>query len=138
MTPGRARTLTDHVAGNSSLGIFAQWQSTYAQRGITTIPCSAKKQPLVKHPQRFGYEASKAIASRFPDAPAIGFYTGSRNRITVLDVDTTDERILRDALDRHGSTSLIVRTASGKFHGYYRHNGERRKIRPWRDRQLPI
>jgi hypothetical protein len=105
---------------------------------MVTVPCSLEKQPLVKHPQKFGCRASRAIAGRFPDAPALGFYAGNRNKVTVLDVDSTDERILRDALNRHGHTPLVIRTASGKFHGYYRHNGEDRKIRPWREQRLPI
>jgi hypothetical protein len=45
---------------------------------------------------------------------------------------------LADALNRHGSSPLIVRTASGKWHGYYRHNGERRQIRPVRDVPIDI
>jgi hypothetical protein len=39
-------------------------------------------------------------------------------------------------MDRHGRTNLVVRTGSGKFHGFYRHNGELRRIRPWSE--LPI
>lgn len=78
------------------------------------------------------------MSKRFPGAPALGFYAGSRNKITVLDVDTTDERVLRDAMDRHGVSPLVARTASGKFHSYYKHNHERRKIRPWAEQQLPI
>ena len=31
---------------------------------------------------------------------------------------------------------LVVGSGSGKYHAYYRHNGERRRIRPWRG--LPI
>ena len=50
----------------------------------------------------------------------------------MLDIDTTDERALADALIRHGDTPFITRTASGKFHALYRHNGERRRIRPFR------
>jgi primase-like protein len=112
-------------------GVFATWQAAYAAHGIVTVPCSPDKKPLVKQPQKFGPKASREIIRKFSDAPALGFYPGRRNRVTVLDVDTRDERVLRDALDRHGATPLIVRTASGKFHGYYRHNGEARKIRPW-------
>jgi hypothetical protein len=51
-------------------------------------------------------------------------------------VDTTDDRVLADAMGRHGSTPLVGRTASGKFHALYRHNGEFRKIRPFTG--LPI
>jgi hypothetical protein len=117
-------------------GVFAQWQPVYAERGIATIPCSPDKSPLVKHPDRFGRDASREIASRFPNAGAFGYYAGPRNGLTVLDVDSTDERILADAMDRHGPTPLVIRTASGKFHAPYRHNRERRRIRPWRG--LPI
>jgi hypothetical protein len=54
-----------------------------------------------------------------------------RNGITVLDVDSTDERILADAVNKHGHTPIVVRTGSGKFHGLYRHNNERRCLRAW-------
>lgn len=91
---------------------------------------------MVKQPQKFSVAASTKIAIRFPDAPAFGYYAGARNGITVLDVDTADENILAAALDRHGSSPIIVWTGSGKFHALYRHDGERRSIRPWND--LPI
>ena len=55
--------------------------------------------------------------------------TNARNRIAVLDVDSTDERIFADALIRYGDTPVKVQTGSGKFHGLYRFNGERRRIR---------
>jgi Bifunctional DNA primase/polymerase, N-terminal/Primase C terminal 1 (PriCT-1) len=113
-------------------GVFAKWQPVYAQRGIATVPCSADKSPLVKHPERFGRDGSREIASKFPNAAAFGYYAGSRNGLTVLDCDSTDEHILADAMDRHGTTPLVIRTASGKYHALYRHNRERRRIRPWR------
>jgi hypothetical protein len=119
---------------------FARWQPAYAEHGVALIPCSPEKQPLVEHPQLFGCRGSTEIAEKpkFSNATAFGFYTGERSRLTVLDVDTTDERVLRDALDRHGPTALIVRTGSGKFHAYYRHNSETRNIRPWKGQGLPI
>jgi Bifunctional DNA primase/polymerase, N-terminal len=111
---------------------FSQWQPVYAEHGIATIPCiDRSKRPLIKHPDKFGCRASTEIASKFPDARTFGFYTGPRSGITVLDVDVANENILAAALDRHGSSPLIVRTGSGKFHALYRHNGERRSIRPW-------
>ena len=79
---------------------------------------------------------SAKIASKFGHAPAIGFMCGKRNGITVLDVDCKDERILADALDRHGKTSVIARSGSGNFQAWYKHNSERRRIRP--DRRVPI
>jgi Bifunctional DNA primase/polymerase, N-terminal len=118
-------------------GVFAKWQPRYALRGIATLPVDAdRKAPSVKKPERFGIPASTQLIRRFPKANALGFIAGQRNNITVLDIDTDDERVLADALIRHGHTPLIVRTASGKFHAYYRHNGERRRIRPFAG--LPI
>src|ERR1700730_14945948 len=125
MSAERVSAPAVHPARNkSTLGFFEQWQRIYADRGVATVPCSSEKRPVVKNPQRFGREASRTIARRFPDATVFGFYAGQRNGLTVLDIDTTNERILRDALDRHGATPFIVRTASGKFHAYYEHNGE--------------
>jgi hypothetical protein len=121
---------------------FARWQPAYAEHGVALVPCEIvdgnRKKPLVLHPERFGLRGSTEIARKFPDATAFGFYAGERSRITVLDVDTTDERALRDALDRHGATPLVVRTASRKSHCYYKHNGEARSIRPWKGQGLPI
>jgi hypothetical protein len=117
---------------------FARWQPRYAEHGVALIPCDAQRKPLVAHPQLFGCRGSTEIARKFPDATAFGFYAGERSRLTVLDVDTTDERVLRNALNRHGPTSLIVRTGSRKFHALYKHNGEKRSIRPWKAQGLPI
>jgi hypothetical protein len=115
---------------------FARWQPAYAAHGVALLPCEiveGRKKPLVS-----GCRGSAKIVQKFPDVGIFGFWAGLRNRITVLDVDTTDERVLRDALDRHGSTPLITRTASGKFHALYRHDGEKRRIRPWKAQGLPI
>jgi len=119
---------------------FARWQPRYAEHGVALIPCSPEKRPLVEHPQLFGCRGSTEIAAKpkFANATAFGFYAGPRSRLTVLDVDTTDERVLRDAMDRHGPTPLITRTGSGKFHALYRHSGEKRSIRPWKAQDLPI
>jgi hypothetical protein len=119
-------------------GVFAVHQPIYAERGIATFPLRDNKIPAIGNYQKIGLPASSKLAQnhRFRSASGLGFMTNARTRITVLDVDTTDERVLADALVRHGSTPLVARTASGKFHAYYRHNGERRKIRPFND--LPI
>jgi hypothetical protein len=115
---------------------FSNWQPIHAERGIALIPCSSNKAPLVKNPQKFGRDASAEIANKFSEATAFGYYCGRRNRITVLDVDTSDERVLSDAINRHGQTPIIVRTGSGKFHALYRFNNEKRAIRAWEG--LPI
>ena len=116
---------------------FSDLQPLYAGYGIVTFPVTEEKRPAVRGYLKMGPKASREVAtSKMASAPAIGFATNQRNRITVLDVDTDSEMVLADALDRHGHTPLVVRTGSGKFHAYYRHNGERRRIRPRKG--LPI
>ena len=64
---------------------------------------------------------------------------GARNRITVIDIDETGgagERLLADAQRQFGYSKFITRTPSGGSHAYFRHNGERREIRP--DPRKPI
>jgi hypothetical protein len=112
---------------------FVEWQREYAAKNIATFPVLITpegKKPLVRHYQRIGLPASAQIARRFADAPGIGFMAGPRNSVTVLDIDEAGDKPLHKALDRHGETPIIVRTASGKFHAWYRHNGERRSVRP--------
>ena len=115
---------------------FDKWQADYAAHGVATFPVDANKRPMVSRYNKFGLVGSDAIASKFTSAPAIGFMRGRRSGVTVLDVDSTDERVLADAVDRHGHTRIIARSDSGHFQAWYRHNGERRRIRP--DRNVPI
>ena len=68
----------------------------------------------------------------------MGFCPGRRSGLTILDVDTPDERVLTDALDRHGATPVIVRSGSGNFQAWYRNSGETRRIRPEPDKPIDI
>ena len=118
-------------------GLFSRWQPKYAAHNVATFPVlitEEAKRPAITNYGRVGLPGSAELATKrqFANANAFGFMTGPRSKITVLDVDTTDEAILANALDQHGQSPLVVRSVSGKFHAYYRHNGERRKIRPWR------
>jgi hypothetical protein len=115
---------------------FDKWQADYAAHGVATFPVEANKRPMVSRYNRFGLVGSAEIAGKFANAPAIGFMCGKRNGITSLDCDSKDERILADALNRHGQTPVVARTGSGHFQAWYRHNNERRRIRP--DRNVPI
>jgi hypothetical protein len=108
--------------GHPMIGVFQKWQPVYAERGIATIPCSPDKSPLVKHPDRFGRDASREIASRFPNAGAFGYYAGPRNGLTVLDVDSTDERILADAMDI-AAPSVIAKGPYGPSANHARAGG---------------
>jgi Bifunctional DNA primase/polymerase, N-terminal/Primase C terminal 1 (PriCT-1) len=118
---------------------FAQWQPIYAAHGLSTFPVRIEvgdKKPMVKNYLRAGRHYSDRLAQQFPDAQAFGFALGDRTKITVLDCDSNDDRILCDAMTRHGKSPLIVRSGSGNFQAWYRHNGERRHIRP--DPRLPV
>jgi Primase C terminal 1 (PriCT-1) len=128
----RYRRTTKRAAG----GLYSKFQPRYADLGVTVFPCATsgdRKKPLVKRYQKMGLRAAAALAKKekFADADALGFTAGARNRITVLDVDIPDRSVLDAAIARHGEPRLIVKTASGKFHAYYRYGRERRSIRAW-------
>jgi hypothetical protein len=112
------------------MGVFGQWQPQYAEAGLVTFPVDiTRKAPIVRNYLKAGRKASAQWASKFADASALGIVCGKRNRLTVLDIDEPCENLLADAQSRFGASPVIARTASGKFHAYYRHNGEKRKIR---------
>ena len=117
-------------------GIFSRWQPPYAQHGIATFPVDQTKKPRIRGWQKVGLKGSTELANKFGDADALGYVTGRRSNVTVLDIDTTDEKVAADAIRQHGQPAIITRTASRKFHHLYRYNGERRRIRPWPE--LPI
>jgi hypothetical protein len=122
--------------GMNSQCAFALWQPIYAKHRIATFPVRPDKVPAISHYQKVGLRGSEQLAFKFTDADALGFMCGPRSKVTVLDIDSTSEAVLGHAIARHGITPYVVRTASRKWHAYYRHNGERRRIRPFPD--LPI
>ena len=117
----------------SCRGTFADFQPRYAEHGIAAIPIQAPvtvsvKKPCIKEPQLQEIADSARLVRQFPNA-GVGFWAGKRSRITVLDVDSSRETDLADAMTRFGQSPFIVRTpAKGGFHAYYRHNGEPRDI----------
>jgi hypothetical protein len=118
-------------------GIFSTAQPEYAALGIATFPFDAteevKRGPMVSNYNRMGLPASKQMVLRFADAPGLAAMAGARNRFTIIDIDArgaAGERLLADVQRQFGQSKVVVRTGSGGFHAYYRHNGERRKIRP--------
>jgi Bifunctional DNA primase/polymerase, N-terminal len=118
-------------------GIFTQFQPRYAEHWIATFPINPGKVAMMKYWGFVGLRASAELAKKFNGADAFAYRCGKRSNVTVLDVDSTDERVTEDAIRRHGQPTIVVRTASGKFHLLYRYNGERRRIRPW-GKELPI
>lgn len=124
----------------SAVGVFGTWQQEYAARGLPTFPVivtEKEKRPAVRNYLRVGSLTSARLAKQFAQCNALGIVCGSQTGITVLDVDSNDECILADALERHGDTPFVVRTGSGNFQAWYRHNGEKRRIRAWGG-HLPI
>ena len=117
------------------MGLYAEWQPIYEAHGVAIFPVRPNKTPAVKGYLRIGSRVSRQLVPKFTETDAFGLACKS-NKITVLDVDTTDERVLADGLQRHGQTPFIVRSGSGNFQAWYRHNGERRHVRP--DPALPI
>jgi hypothetical protein len=120
--------------------VFRDWQPQYAAHGIATFPVRIgdHKVPAIKGWQQIGLRGSAKLAQTMADADAFGFCPGKRSGLTILDVDDSDQRTLAEALDGHGSTPLIVRSGSGKFHAWYRWNGEKRLIRPYPDKPIDI
>ncbi len=115
-------------------GVFAAWQPRYAEHGIPTFPVhieGADKKPSTKGYLKVGIVGSHQLALRFTDNDALGFALGKRTKITVLDIDTTSELTRDVVFARHGEPAIVVRSISGHWQGWYRHNGERRRIRPW-------
>jgi hypothetical protein len=118
-------------------GLFAHWQPRYAEHGIPTFPVRNKR-PAVRGYLKLGSITSARLAKKFSNADSIGFALGGRSKITVLDVDTPDERVLADVLDRHGRTPIIVRSGSGNYQCWYRWNRERRHIRPFGEKPIDV
>lgn len=109
------------------------WQPRYASLGIPVFPVDMGPDGKRKKPLPMGYlgttpARSKAHLSRWPEAEAFGIVPGKVG-ITVLDIDTQDESFLADQIAHYGHPRVIVRTASGKWHGYYRNAGEADHIR---------
>lgn len=113
-----------------ALGAFPRHQPDYAAAGLATFPCDgATKRPIVSNYLRAGRPASSGWARKFADADAFGFACGARSGLSVLDIDAPDENLLTDAMALVGESPVVVQTASGKFHAWYRHGGEGRSVR---------
>ncbi|MEO6582362.1 MAG: bifunctional DNA primase/polymerase [Sphingomicrobium sp.] len=113
---------------------FSEWQPRYSEHGIPIFPVHEKR-PTVRGYLKAGLQASAQFATKFPTAQAFGLAC-RRSRIKVLDVDAPDERLLADAMSEVGPTPFVVRSGSGNYQAWYRHNGESRQVRP--DPSQPI
>ena len=106
--------------------IFKRAQAEYAAHGIATFPVKGilnprngkiDKIPAISNYGKVGLRGSAKLAAKFADARGVGFMAGRRSGIVIIDVDSADERLLGDALDRHGETPIIAKTASGGHFG---------------------
>lgn len=116
------------------MGALSDWQPEFAAWGIALFPVRDKR-PAVRNWQRTGLKASESYARKYGDAEAFGFCVSSAG-LTVLDVDSSDERVLCDALQQHGPSPVIVRSGSGNFQAWFKNAGEGRQVRP--DKSKPI
>jgi hypothetical protein len=114
-------------------GAFMDLQRAYAEHRIATYPLTEDKTPAIRGYDRVGAKGSLQLAMKFPQALAAGFVAGRRNRLTVVDIDSPDDRLVDEIQGRFGITPFQVRTPSGGSHLYYRHTGEARRIRPLPD-----
>src|SRR5262249_17930456 len=97
-------------------GLFSEWQPIYAERGKATVPVDETKKPRIRGWQKVGLRGSAELANKFADVDALGYVTGRRSNVTVLDVDTIDERLAENAARKHRQPAIAIRTASGKRH----------------------
>jgi hypothetical protein len=113
--------------------MFTTWQREYAKHGVSTFPVTITadgKKPCVRNYLTMGLRASSQLALKWPDAQSFGFSCGRQNRLTIIDMDDTDPKIIAEGERLFGTSPLLWRTGSGKFAMAFRHNGEGRHIRP--------
>jgi hypothetical protein len=110
---------------------FPKIQAAYAAHGVACYPLQGKT-PAVRGYAMIGVAGSAQLAMKFADATAAGFCAGRRSRLTIIDVDSTDDRLVAEVQKRFGVTPLQVATPSGR-HLYFRSSGELRRIRPMPD-----
>jgi hypothetical protein len=114
-------------------GLFAEWQPRYAEHRVATFPVAIDgkaKKPRIHSWMRVGLRGSAQLALKFADADAFAFQCGKHSRIPLVDIDTTDEKMVMEAERLFGSSPIIWRTGSGNHAMPFRHNGEARRIRP--------
>jgi hypothetical protein len=114
-------------------GLFGEWQPRYAAHGIALVPVQViakDKKPLTKGYNKTGLRGSADLALKFAEAQAFGFVCGVQNRVTVVDMDSTDPAIVTEGERLFGASPLLWRTGGGKYAMAFRHNGEPRLIKP--------
>jgi hypothetical protein len=80
--------------------------------------------------QKVGLKGSSQLAMKFPEADAFGFQCGRFNRITLIDIDSRDERVVGEAIRLFSESPSLWRTGSGNHAMTFRHNGEKHCTKP--------
>src|SRR5262245_5446336 len=75
---------------------FADLQRVYADHQVVTYPLKQDKAPAIRGYDRVGAKGSQQLAIKFPEATACGFIAGRRNGLTVVDIDSPDDRLVDD------------------------------------------
>ncbi len=106
---------------------FATTAESYSRHGAAVIPCGGDdgKRPLVSWRKMTRSTTAQLLPrwrETFADAN-VGVLTGP-SRLTVVDVDSPDDSLVRECLARFGHTPLQARTPRGGSHLFYRSNGE--------------
>jgi hypothetical protein len=108
---------------------FAAIQAAYAAHNVPTYPVKDDKTPAVTAYRRIGAPYSAQLAIKFREAMAGGFCAGRRSRITIIDIDSTDAKLVDEIESKFGASPFHVASPSGGRHLHYRHGDERRRIR---------
>lgn len=123
------------------MGAFSAAVRDFTEHNIAVVPTRSgtPSKPMVLRPDRIGLRASRTFASdpKYADANA-AVWAGKRNGLTIVDIDSSDPTVARDAIDRFGDTPLKVETASRGLHLYFAHRGEGRRVRPFGTDDLPL
>jgi hypothetical protein len=109
---------------------FSMMAEAYDTHGAAVVPCDNAKRPIVRWAKMTKRTTGRLLPrwrEQYPDAN-IGLLTGP-SRLTVVDIDSTDNRIVRECLKRFGETSLMAKTPSGGTHLVYRSGGEPTRAR---------
>jgi hypothetical protein len=123
----------NRLGGHREEETFARWQPLYAAHGIATFPVKLQnggKVPAVIGYLKVGLRGSAELAVKFAASTSWGWACGPRNRLLVIDMDSTDEAIVPEGERLFGVSPVLWRTGGGKFAMAFRHNGEGRSIRP--------
>ena len=117
--------------------MFSDYARSYWQQGFSPIPGkvgpSGEKAPQIswkryQEKRRMAEATLRRLEVTYQDAPLTMVCTGRFSDLTVVDVDGGKDDL---AWARHtfGEPKVLVETASGGYHLWYRSSGEKRVIK---------